>query len=94
MAEADSILQRSAATQDEIGAVAGRIEDLFHTLAAAHDLCNERICSGETSDDSAVAFVLLRALLRGAARDTEVCVEVLRGKPGGLGYFEGHFGAI
>ncbi|WP_155628488.1 hypothetical protein [Burkholderia territorii] len=92
MAEADCIARRSVATDEEVSQVATRIEYLFHSLVAMHDLCTERI--GNPSQDATTTFVLLRELLRSAARDAENCTEILNADPGGLGYFEGHFGRI
>lgn len=92
MAEVDCIARRQVATDEEVSQVANRIERLFHSLVAMHDLCVERISN--PSPDETSSFVLLRELLRSAARDAENCTEILNGDPGGLGYFEGHFGRI
>ncbi|WP_175783108.1 hypothetical protein [Burkholderia anthina] len=92
MAEADCIARRSEATDEEVTQVATRIEYLFHSLVAMHDLCAEKV--GNPADNETTTFVLLRELLRSAARDAENCTEILSGDPGGLGYFEGHFGRI
>lgn len=93
MAEADFNARTKAPSQDDIQSVASRIEDLYHSIVAMHDLCGERISNPAPNDESTGTFVLLRALLRGAARDAENCVDML--DPGvKLGYFEGHFGAI
>ncbi|WP_124842359.1 hypothetical protein [Burkholderia cepacia] len=92
MAEVDCIARRSAATDEEVAQVAARIEYLLNTLVAMHDLCTEKIAN--PTKDSTGTFVLLRELLRSAARDAENCAETLRSAPGDLGCFEGHFGRI
>lgn len=92
MKEVDVGEERARATSDEISQVAGRVEYLYHSLVAMHDLCAERISN--PTDDPVNTFVLLRELMRSAARDAEKCAETLSGDRGGMGYFEGHFGAI
>ncbi|KJJ95045.1 hypothetical protein UB44_23295 [Burkholderiaceae bacterium 26] len=96
MAEADSIAQDPVPTKEQIQSAGGRIADLYLTLEAMHDLCHEQICGGLSSDDpeTAMKFVLLRALLRGAARDAETCAWILSGDRESPGFFEGHFGSI
>ncbi|WP_156992768.1 hypothetical protein [Paraburkholderia oxyphila] len=69
MAEQDTLLRRPAASPEDIAAVAARLEDLFHSVAAMHELCCENMCN----PDTASTFVLMRDLLRSAARDLEVC---------------------
>ena len=92
MAEVDSIARQPTASNVEISQVASRVEYLYHSLAAMHDLCAEKISN--PTDDSTNTFVLLRELMRSAARDAENCAEILTGDRGGLGYFKDHFGTI
>ncbi|MCA8435344.1 hypothetical protein [Burkholderia seminalis] len=92
MAEVDCIARSSAATDEEVSQVANRIEHLLQSLVAMHDLCVEKIRN--PTNDETWSFVLLRELLRSAARDAENCTETLRGTPGDIGYFPGHFGRI
>jgi hypothetical protein len=92
MAEQDAVLHRPGAMPEEVKAVATRLEDIFHSLTAMYDLCNERI--GNPPEDSVPTFVIIRELLRSAAMDMETCFETLQNSPVKSGFFEGHFGKI
>lgn len=92
MAEQDAVICRERASAEDVKAVAARLEDLFHSATAMHDLCEERI--GNPQEDTVSTFIILRDLLRSAARDLEVCAETISIDHCRLGYFENHFGKI
>jgi hypothetical protein len=94
MAEQDTPLRRPAASSEDVKAVATRLEMLFHSMAGMHDLCEEQIGKAAADSETVYAFVIMRDLLRSAARDLEVCSETVVNNPRSLGYFEHHFGKI
>lgn len=83
---------RSVETARNLAAVAQRLELMFHSLVAMHDLCDEMISGSSVKAET--VYVVLRDMLRLAARDSENCAEILAGNQGGLGFYETNFGKI
>lgn len=94
MSEQDTLLRRPAASSEDVQAVASRLEILFHSVTAMYGLCEDQIGKAAADSETASTFVILRDLLRSAARDLEVCAETVAEDGIGLGFFEHHFGKI
>lgn len=94
MAEADFNAQRNVVSDDDLKRVEGRISDLYQSIVAMHDICDDCISTGGEFENYSTAVTLLQALLRGAARDLGKCVDVLNPQVGLMTDFEAHFGAI
>lgn len=94
MAEQDTLHLRAAASPEDINAVASRLETLFHSVTAMYGLCEDQIGKAAADSETVSAFVILRDLLRSAARDLEICSETIAEDGIGLGYFEHRFGKI
>ena len=94
MAEQDTLQRHAAASREDVKAVASRLETLFHSVTAMYGLCEDQIGKAGSDGETVSAFVIMRDLLRSAARDLEICAETVADDGIGLGFFEHHFGKI